>query len=107
MCRHPITSRLKILQGVLYSSAKHLYYSRKCDKITKKKNLKHSLLSLMTEEERKLTGKVVKSEIESGGETTMVALELLGGERERPASGGVLREGRFEDDKVETREVEG
>jgi len=38
----------------------------------------------MTEEERKLTGKVLKSEIErteSGGETTMVALELLYGER--------------------------
>ncbi len=31
----------------------------------------------------------------------MVALELLGGERERPASGGVLREGRNEDEKVE------
>lgn len=40
----------------------------------------------MTKEERKLTGKVIKSEIErteSGGETTMVALELLGRERER------------------------
>jgi hypothetical protein len=40
----------------------------------------------MTEKERKLTSKVVKSKIErteSGGERPMVALELLGGERER------------------------
>jgi len=52
----------------------------------------------MTEKERKLTSKVVKSKIErteSGGERPMVALELLGGERERSASGEVLREGRF------------
>jgi hypothetical protein len=42
------------------------------------RNPKHSLLSLMTKEERKLTGKVAKSEIERtecGGETTIVERE--------------------------------